>query len=1179
MDGGPQPVPQPTPERAPQPDPGAAPEPAAEQAAERAAEPGPQLADHPSPWAPLTPSEANDLLQQGEYGLRVEPFRSGFRLTGRGAGVGVPIEGELTWLGICAVLSRLRRTRQTRDPGWLDGLARSIAGTGAHRPEWTGLDPQRVQRLSSGELPEQARCLDSLFDPGGPVRFPADALARRAGEWPAIADLTGDPSDRSVRLQTTCGGTPLTADGVRERMRGRELLASAVDGDPVLRMHCATQPVPDSLVDVRTDSAVLARLVEPAPPHPAYPGGTFVVALDDLVRPRPDGPLLGHVLRNRFEHREGELGSFLEHFVRPLLRTFRQALDQHDIGLCSLGGSGVGFELSAELQASGRVVVTGYAGVLGCPAEAAEELRAGVRTLLTSLDALCAAFGELGLLGPASRELAESAVERVTAEELRYLRGRSAELLTAEPRVRRFVHSVPQSQDAALNEVLSAVQERTRQRRWNPEQPQPAVVVDLELCGTVPWQRTLEAARAVSGPRPGAPDGVLELARPSALRVLPTRAETTWHDFVRSNALDEKYPQVDWAAVHRDFARAFDRPDQLRTDVVNAGLARFVWDVQDAGGRVVLCTGRRERFREHALDVLAAGGVPDVQLLCVGEDRTRSEAELKIAALRDLRGVELVAHFDDVAEDRAAVAKEFPGAKVLAVEVPGLAAERRPEQPTPDGAPAVATFETSPRPAPAQPGLSNTHSLEELQVGALRNNRLANRWAVRLSTDESLSVVDAIVADADRAAARTGEGARAKFLDGAGGPAGRGAEEPPATAGGTTGSAGRADAVVRAMHHVFTRKQFLKGSRGNYQVEDMRRDVGTFVRADRPVEVVLLGFPVKQCLSRLKAAGPLPDLAEFGALVRLREMQRAVRAVHPPGLHFNILTDGRHFRPRPASVTDAYQNKLRQYVELAGIGDCTTVEEIDELARRRLGPQLPAERAERFARHCKVLRDELSRFDITDNPLRTIEAVEEFAAGADPSVAHMLALFREIMTSLVYSVGVRFPAGVDRLAWSSAVYADIYNLTDPTSSSQVLQARAGVLRRAWDTVIRYLATLQVDEDLDYDGLVPQRVRLTVSAAKPGRCGFTYLGGSGLLPWQGTGALDDRGRVGVDFAVSLYDRGFVPVYSPLLGQRQPWLMVPAQRTCLDRPHLSGGGRAGGGLRLDPEFVTRARLRRK
>lgn len=1149
---------------------------------------------HPAPWAPLDLAEANRLLRQGEYGLRVEEFRSGFRLTGRGAGLGVPIDGgadgALTWLGISEVLSRLRRTRQTHDPSWLDGLARSLAepGTdcpewtdqGSARPEWTGLEPERVRRQFVDELPEQVRgCLDSLVEPGGAVRFPADALARRDGRWPALADLTGDPADRSVRLQTTSGGTPLTAEGVRERMRSWELLSSAVDGDPVLRMHCATQPVPASLIDARTDSAVLARLVEPAPPHPAYPGGTFVVALHDLVRPRPGGPLLGHVLRNRSERRAGELDHFAEHFVRPLLRTFRHALDQHDIGLCSLGGTGVGFELSAELQASGRVVVTEYGGVLGRPADAAEELRAGVRTLMTGLDALCAAFGELGLLGPASRELAESAVERVTAEELRYLSARSAGLLAAEPRVRRFVHTVPAAQDEALKDVLSAVQERTRQRRWNPDQPQPAVVIDLDLCGTVPWQRTLEATRAVSGPRPGAPDGVLELARPSALRVLPTRAETTWHDFVHSNGLEDKYPQVDWRAVHRDFVRVFDRPERLRTDVINAGLARFVWDVQDAGGRVVLCTGRRERFREQALDVLRAGGVPDAQLLCVGDDRTRPEGELKIAALRALRGIELVALFDDLAEDRTAFAKEFPGAKVLAVEVPGLAAERCTEQPTPDGAAAVATFETSPRPERAQPSLSNTHSLEELQVGALRNNRLANRWAVRLSTEESMSLVDSILADADRAAARTCEGARAKFLDGL-------PDEPPATAEldhsatrSTPGTANRADAVIRAMHHVFTRKQFLKGSRGNYQVEDMRRDVETFVRNDQPVEVVLLGFPVKQCLSRLKAAGPLPDLAEFGALVRLREMQRAVRAVHPPGLHFNLLTDGRHFRPRPASVTDAYQNKLRQYVELAGIGDCTTVEEIDELAEQRLGPQVPAERAERFARHCKVLRDELSRFDITDNPLRTIEAVEEFASGADLPVARMLALFREIMTSLVYSVGVRFPDGVDRLAWSSAVYADIYNLTDPAVSQQVRDARAGVLRRAWDTVIRYLATLQVDEDLGYDGLVPQRVRLTVSAAKPGRCGFTYLGGSGLLPWQGTGALDDRGRVGVDFAVSLYDRGFVPVHSPLLGPRQPWFMVPAQRTLLDQRYPGSGSRASSGLRLDPEFAAKARLRRK
>ena len=1171
---------------------------------------GPQPAPQPAPWAPLDLAEANGLLHRGGYDLRVERFRSGFRLAGAGAGVGVPLTGELTWLGLCEVLARLRRTRQRHDPAWLDGMAqwlrapglddRGLADPGVVGPDsggepagWTGLAPDRVERRFAGELPEQVRgCLESLVDAGGAVRFPADALARGGG-WPSVADLTGDPADRSVRLQTTSGGSPLTDERVRESMRGWEILSSAVDGDPVLRMHCATQPVPASLVDRGTGAAVLARLVEPAPPHPAYPGGTLVVALADLVRPRPGGPLLGHVLRNRSERRESDLGYFLEHFVRPLLRTFRHALDQHDIALCSLGGRGVGFELSSELQASGRVVVTEYGGVLGCPAAAGEQVRTGVRTLLAGLEELCAAFGELGLLGEATRELVDAAVERVTAEELRYLRVRSAELLAGEQRVRRFVHTVPQEQDEVLNDVLRVVQERTRARRWNPGQPQPAVVVDLDGCGLVPWQRTLDAARAVSGPRDGAPEGVLELARPSALRVLPTRAETTWHDFVRSNALDEKYPAVDWCAVHRDFVRVLGRPaERVRTDAANAGLARFVWDVRDAGGEVVFGTDQRERSREHVEEVLAAGGVPDARLLCVGDDRTRPAVELKLSALRQLRGLEHVAFFDDVADARMAFAKEFPGSRVVAVEVAGLAAERRPEQPTPDGAPVVATFETSPRPPRPQPSLSNTHSLEELQVGALRNNRLANRWAVRLSAEESASLVEAIVSDADRAAARTGEGARAKFLDGPIGGADRrggaerpGSVEPGGTAdrpAGTAGGAAERDHehdVVRALHHVFTRKQFLKGSRANYQVEDMHRDVGAFVRNDQPVEVVLLGFPIKQCLSRLKASGPLPDLAEFGALVRLRELQRAVRAVHPPGLHFNILTDGRHFRPRPASVTDAYQNKLRHYVELAGIGGCTTVEEVDQLARRRLGPEVTAERAERFARHRKVLRDALSGFDITDNPLRTVQAVQEFAAGADPLTGHMLALFREIMTSLVYSVGVSFPPGVDRLAWSSAVYADIYNVTDPGVSRQVRQARAGVLRRAWDTVLRYLATLQVDEDLGYDGLVPDRVRLTVSAAKPGRCGFTYLGGSGLLPWQGTGALDDRGRVGVDFAVSLYDRGFVPVYSPLLGPRQPWLMVPAQQTRLDQRFPAGGSRASGGLRLDPSFAARARLRRK
>jgi hypothetical protein len=62
-----------------------------------------------------------------------------------------------------------------------------------------------------------------------------------------------------------------------------------------------------------------------------------------------------------------------------------------------------------------------------------------------------------------------------------------------------------------------------------------------------------------------------------------------------------------------------------------------------------------------------------------------------------------------------------------------------------------------------------------------------------------------------------------------------------------------------------------------------------------------------------------------------------------------------------------------------------------------------------------------------------------------------------------------------------------------------------------------------------------------------------------------GAVSARGEVSTDFAVSLLDQGFVPVYSPLLGPDQPWFMAPATAT-----HNAG---------LDPAFAESIRLRRR
>ncbi|RCW47267.1 pyoverdine/dityrosine biosynthesis protein [Halopolyspora algeriensis] len=1049
---------------------------------------------------PLGIDAGNALLRSGGYGLYLIRRSGRTYLAGEGAGTGISLGSEPTWSDLYRTLVRLRRTRRHDDRGWLDHLARSLHG-----------------RLPGGTHP----------------RTPA-------------AEEERVPTPEWSRFVAT------------------------VQADPLLRMHCATRRAAMTLPASESVS-------RPTPPHPAHPGGTFAVGVLELVTPAPglDGGLLHQVLQHRFEHREDELAYFLEHFIRPPLRAFRLALDNHHTALLALHGPGIGFELSPELQATGRIVVTEHVDVRDAGRLGATDIREGVRALVRTLDMLGAGFrGSDEVPGRAvggySQGEVRAGVDRVVAEELRYLEAHTADVLSGEHPLQCFVHTVPDEQDDALKRVLRTVQERTRIRRWEPHRPKPTVMIDLDLCAIVPLQRTLDAARAISGPREGAPDGIAELAHPEALCVLPTYSGSTWRNFVEACGLAAKYPGVNWQRVHAEFFRVFARSgEQLRTDTVNAGLARFVWDVHDAGGRVVFGTSRRRRVREYTREVLDTAGVPDTELLFLPDDRVRPISELKVEQLRELGEIDLVAAFDDMLANRIAITKEFSGALAVAVEIPGMATERRSEQPVADAAPVIATFETSPRPRTGSalsargPTLSHTHSLEEVQVSALRTNRVAQRWAAQLTMKESLAIVESVVSDADRAAERAARSAHAKFAT----------ADPERSA-----HAEQRDRTVRQLHHLFTRKQFLKGSRSNYRLEDMRRDAVPFLERGSPIEVVLLGFPIKQSLNRLKASGPLPDLAELGALVRLRELQHAVRFVYPPGLHFNILTDGRHFRPRPLSATGAYGRKLRQYLELAGMDGCASIAEIDEVARQRRGPGLMRERRVLFVRHRRLLEDMLRGFDITDEPLRTLDTITELASSVDGPDAAVLArslgMLREMLMSMVYSVPVPVPGNADRLAWSRLVYADVYNLTDGGVSPEVRQARAAVLRRAWHNVIRYLATLRTDEALGYDDLFGDRVRLTVSAAMRGRCGFTYLGGSGLLPWQGTGVLDQRGYVAVDFAVSLVDQGFVPVYSPLLGSRQPWMMVPAQYT---RPRAHG--ECAGGTRLDGDFAARARLRRR
>ncbi|WP_052427713.1 L-tyrosine/L-tryptophan isonitrile synthase family protein [Actinopolyspora erythraea] len=985
---------------------------------------------------------------------------------------------------------------------------------------------------------------------------------RRDPAWLALLTEVLDPP----RADPERGGS-VPEDAGAEWLRFAGMLAE----HPAPRMHCAT-------AEPRRPDGAAGRLGEPAPAHPAFPGGTIAVRLPALLR---TDPALGHtllreVITNRFERRENAARYFLEHFVRPPLRAFRLALESPRGMLLSPSADTLAVELSPETQATGRFVVTPGTAVREVERVTPGEVHEGVRELVHTLRKLSETFEreEFGEHERTRRGEFRAAMRRVMAAELRDLETGSADVLAGDHPLRGFVHTVPAEQDELLRRVLRTVQERTRLRRWNRDLGQPVVVIDVASCGLLPER---VPAPEQSGPEPyRSRQGLDAVARTVGRDEQPHRCRAESGGPQEHAGTSGRIPRE--REPHRPPETVWDPPtaelaelDNRATAATGSGLPRFVWDVRDAGGRVVFCALGSERDYEHARALLDRAGVPEAELIRVPGNGTGTAVEWTVCRLRELGDVDVVAVFETAAT--APRSGELAGVLTVAVSAHGdLPRQRNGNRNTAAGPrtssegkdPVISSFETSPwrRSARAQPVLSNTHSLEELQIASLRENRSAWRWAVRLTRAETASMVEAVLDDADRAAERTARGAVAKFA----------ADEPVAD------PAERSRRTVGALHHVFTRKQFLKGSRSNYLVADMHRDADHFVTRGEPVEVMLLGFPVKQSLNRLKACGPLPDIAELGGLIRLRELQRAARGVHPPGLRFNILTDGRHFRPRPASVTAAYTRKLHEYASMVGLDGCVSIREIDSLATERFGREVTDRRPAMYERFRRSLEQALRGLDITDHPLRTLERVRDRAdaqLGPDSEItARSLYLFREMVMSMVYSVPVPTPAGTDRLGWARRVYADVYNLDDARLSSRLRQARVAVLRRAWHNAVRYLSTMRVDEELGYEKLFDPRVRLTVSAVTKGRCGFTYLGGSGLLPWQGTGVLDSRGYVAVDFAVSLIDQGFVPAFSPLLGPRQPLMMVPPQYA-----RLPSRGTRAPGTRLDEALREKARLRRK
>jgi hypothetical protein len=875
----------------------------------------------------------------------------------------------------------------------------------------------------------------------------------------------------------------------------KNVVTTAVARHPLLRLYAA-----------------VADPEGPWPAHPAYPGGTVATPLAALLA---DGKLRSDL------HQEDRWAEFL---VRPLVTVFRVALE-HTGAVLDTAPESVAIEVVPPHRVTGRVVLSG----LNPPSSPAEIDRAA-RDLARCLDLITAALTPSGQPADGMR----ARVWRIAARELRFLAPATADMLRGDHPLAAHVHCVPEAQDRTLRGVLDEVEERTRRRRADLSLPRPAVMMDLDFVVLDPRDRTSHAARQVSAARPGAPDGILELAYPELLDLLPTDQPQAWRQFIKANGLSRAYPDVDFEAMRLDYCRAFHRPwARLAHDDLAAGVVRFIRDVEDRGGTVVFNTGRRERVRTPTEAALANGGLLGPRLLMMPDDRIRPVAELKAVHTAKVADLDIVAVFDDLADNREALARALPGARMVAVTLPGFVPGDEPSA----GTATVSTFERLPRPLDG-PVLSHAHSVGELHVGELATRPPLAGHGVHLSRSESLGVVERLISGALAAADETATRAKRQ-----------------------------GDATPTALvYHVLTRKRFRRGARTAYSFDTAARDIGPYVERGEPIRVVLPAFPVKQADSGLKALGTLPDLAELALLVRLRELATAVAGVYPPGLRITLLTDGNHFRIRPHTVTEAYLHRLRDYLRLAGADGVLELRDVDEAAAEQLGLDAVRARGGLLAAHRSALAEAYRDLDVTRDPIGALNRSRVLdPAGPRPSGVTVAEIFR----SLVHSVAVP-PGGTANHDWASTLYADVYHLDGPVPP-EVVEARRAILRAAWDAALHYVSVVRTDHDLGYDRMFWPRVRLTLSTPVAGRCGFAGLGGSAVPPWQGTAAVDQRGQVSTDFAIHLLDQAFAPVYSPLLGDGQPWFMAPITMTQpLDRP---------GTARLAPGVLERIRLRRR
>ena len=179
-----------------------------------------------------------------------------------------------------------------------------------------------------------------------------------------------------------------------------------------------------------------------------------------------------------------------------------------------------------------------------------------------------------------------------------------------------------------------------------------------------------------------------------------------------------------------------------------------------------------------------------------------------------------------------------------------------------------------------------------------------------------------------------------------------------------------------------------------------------FVSRQRPLQLLLPGFPLKSPNTRDKTASERPDYAEYAALQQLDRLCRAISRVYPAGCALELFSDGLSFHDLldiPRDTANDYHQRLRQLLASPVLRwhDYATIspgfdrqrDRAESVLRRYLPPAaadfaqpLPENQSARQMQWLGLLREDNAARGIVENtdwPQRAAPGLARHRAGRD----------------------------------------------------------------------------------------------------------------------------------------------------------------------------------------------------